>query len=257
MDYLSRIFESFEELHGDRIGGDCGAIVGGIATIGGRSVIVVGQQKGHSIGELVARNYGMPRPSGYRKAARLMRLAGKLRAPLVTFIDTPGAYPGIQAEEQGQAIAIAQSIRLMARLDVPIISVVIGEGGSGGALALAVADQVFACSNAVYSVISPEGCAAILWKDSAMAPVAAAALRIESRELLRLGIVDGVVIEPHEGAHTDHLVMAERLRAVIVQGLEELSAVAPVELVARRHARFRAYGAAAGPSDVLTHGEQR
>lgn len=257
MDYLSRIFESFEELHGDRISGDCGAIVGGIAAIGGRSVIVVGQQKGHSIGELVARNYGMPRPSGYRKAARLMRLAGKLRCPLVTFIDTPGAYPGIQAEEQGQAIAIAQSIRLMARLDVPIISVVIGEGGSGGALALAAADQVFACSNAVYSVISPEGCAAILWKDSAMAPAAAAALRIEARELLQLGIVDGVVIEPHEGAHTDHLVMAERLRAVIVQGLEELSAVTPAELVARRHARFRAYGAAAGPSDVLTHGEQR
>jgi acyl-CoA carboxylase subunit beta len=248
MDYLSRIFESFEELHGDRVGGDCAAIVGGIATLEGSSMIVIGQQRGHSIAELVARNYGMPRPSGYRKAARLMRLAGKLRCPLVTFIDTPGAYPGIQAEEQGQAIAIAQCIRLMARLDVPILSVVIGEGGSGGALALAVADQLFACSNAVYSVISPEGCATILWKDSAMAPVAAAALRVQARELLRWGIVDGVVIEPPGGAHTDHLVMAERLREVIVQGLGELGALAPAELVARRHARFRAYGAAAVPA---------
>lgn len=257
MDYLSRIFEDFEELHGDRIGGDCGAIVGGIAKIEGRPVIVIGQQKGHSIGELAARNYGMSRPSGYRKAARLMRLASKLRLPVVTFVDTPGADPGIQAEEQGQAVAVAENIRLMARLDVPIISVVIGEGGSGGALALAAADQVFACSNAVYSVISPEGCAAILWKDPAMAPTAAAALRIDAREMLRFGIVDGVVIEPDAGAHTDHLVIAERLRAVIVQGLDELSAVAPAELVARRHARFRGYGAAADPADSLTVEEQQ
>ena len=257
MDYVKRIFQDFEELHGDRIGGDCGAVVGGMARIEGRSVIVIGQQKGHSISELAARNYGMPRPCGYRKAARLMRLAGKLRVPVVTFVDTPGAYPGIQAEEQGQAIAVAENIRLMARLDVPIVSIVIGEGGSGGALALAVADQVFACSNSVYSVISPEGCAAILWKDPTMAPAAAAALRVDARELLRFGIVDGVVIEPDGGAHTDHLVTAQRLRAVIVESLCTLSATAPVELVARRHARFRAYGVATDTADFVAVGSSR
>src|SRR5262249_44464051 len=190
--------------------------------------------------------------SGYRKAARLMRLAGKLRVPVVTFVDTPGGYPGAQAEEQGQAIAVAENIRLMARLDVPIVSIVTGEGGSGGALALAVANQVVACSNAVYTVISPEGCAAILWRDPAMAPRAAAALRIDARELLRFGIVDGVVLEPEGGAHTDHPLAAQRLRAVIVTSLDELSAMAPDELVSHRHARFRTYGVAAGTADSVT-----
>ncbi|MGH3770147.1 MAG: acetyl-CoA carboxylase carboxyltransferase subunit alpha [Pseudonocardiaceae bacterium] len=254
LDYISQVFEDFTELRGDRISGDCGAIVGGTARIEGRPVIVIGQQKGHTIGELAARNYGMPRPSGYRKAARLMRLAGKLRLPVVTFIDTPGADPGIQAEEQGQAIAVAENIRLMARLDVPIVSIVTGEGGSGGALALAVADHVFACSNAVYSVISPEGCAAILWNDPTMAAAAAAALRLDARELLRLRIVDGVVIEPDGGAHTDPLLAAHRLRAVITRSLSELSAIEPPRLVARRHARFRAYGTTTDLTGLVTVG---
>jgi acyl-CoA carboxylase subunit beta len=248
MDYISRIFEDFEELHGDRVSGDCEAIVGGMARADGMSVIVIGHQKGHSIRELAARNYGMPRPSGYRKAGRLMRLASKLRLPVVTFVDTPGAYPGIEA------IAVAENIRLMSRLDVPIVSVLTGEGGSGGALALAVADQIFACSNAMYSVISPEGCAAILWNDPAMAPTAAEALRLDAREMLRFGIVDGVVMEPDGGAHTDHLVAAERLRAVIVEGLSELSAVEPAKLFARRRARFRAYGAVADTAGYVVVG---
>jgi acetyl-CoA carboxylase carboxyl transferase subunit beta len=245
IDYLSHAFDEFEELHGDRLGGDCAAIVGGTARIDGLPVVVIGTQKGHTAAELAARNYGMPSPSGYRKAARLMRLAEKLGLPVVTLVDTPGAHPGIAAEEQGQAIAVAENIRLMAGLSVPIITVITGEGGSGGALALAVGDRVLVCANAVYSVISPEGCAAILWKDSAMAPVAAEALRMAARDLLRLGIVDGVLPEPAEGAHTDHLEAARRLRIAVAACARELSGLDRRELVAARHQRFRSYGTAA------------
>jgi acetyl-CoA carboxylase carboxyl transferase subunit beta len=245
IDYLNRAFDEFEELHGDRLGGDCAAIVGGTARIGGMPVVVIGTQKGHTAAELATHNYGMPSPSGYRKAARLMRLAEKLGLPVVTLIDTPGAYPGIEAEEQGQAIAVAENIRLMAGLSVPIVAVITGEGGSGGALALAVGDRVLACSNAVYSVISPEGCAAILWKDRAMAPVAAEALRMAAPDLLRLGIVDGVLPEPAEGAHTDHLEAARRLRDAVATCALELTGLDRSELVAARQRRFRCYGTAA------------
>jgi acetyl-CoA carboxylase carboxyl transferase subunit beta len=243
-DYLGRAFEDFEELRGDRIGdGDCGAVIGGPARIDGVPVMVIGTQKGHTITELTEHNFGMPTPAGYRKAARLMRLAEKLRLPVVTIIDTPGAYPGIAAEEQGQAIAVAENIRLMAGLSVPIVSIITGEGGSGGALALGVGDRVLACSNAVYSVISPEGCAAILWNDPSKAPVAAAALRVDARELLRFGIVDGVVMEPAGGTQTDHLEAAQRFKLAVTHSLTELSMLSPTELLAARRARFRAYGA--------------
>jgi acetyl-CoA carboxylase carboxyl transferase alpha subunit/acetyl-CoA carboxylase carboxyl transferase beta subunit len=246
MDYLSRAFDEFEELHGDRLGADCAAIVGGLARIGGRPVVVIGHQKGHTVAELAARNYGMATPAGYRKAARLIRLAEKLRRPVVTLVDTPGAYPGVTAEEQGQALAVAENIRLLSGVSVPVVSVITGEGGSGGALALAVGDRVLACANAIYSVISPEGAAAILWHDSSKAPAAAAALRVGARDLLVLGIVDGVVPEPGAGAHTDHATAALRLRAAISGNLAELSAVDSKELVAARYARFRRFGAVAG-----------
>jgi acetyl-CoA carboxylase carboxyl transferase subunit beta len=242
MDYLAHAFEGFEQLHGDRIGGDCVAIVGGPAMIGNRPVMVIGHQKGRTIAELVARNYGMATPHGYRKAARLMRLAAKLSIPVVTFVDTPGAYPGLEAEERGQAVAIAENIRLMAALPVPVITLVIGEGGSGGALALAVADEVLISERGVYSVISPEGCAAILWSDPKMAPAAAQALRVDARNLLRLGVVDGVVREPDGGSRADHQEAALRVRAVLAASIRELSIVDSVELVRRRRAKFRAFG---------------
>lgn len=242
LDYVHRVFEDFEELHGDRVGGDCAAVVGGPARLHGTSVMVVGQQKGHTAAELTERNYGMPRPAGYRKAARLMRTAAKLGMPVLTLIDTPGAYPGLEAEEQGQAVAIAESIRLMAGLPVPVLAVVTGEGGSGGALALAVADEVLMFERAVYSVISPEGCAAILWNDPAKAPAAAAALRVDARQLLRLGIVDGVVPEPGGGNHEDHATAAAHLRAALSVSLRRLSAVDGTELVRRRRERVRGFG---------------
>jgi acetyl-CoA carboxylase carboxyl transferase subunit beta len=258
LDYLGRAFDDFEELRGDRIGGECSAVVGGLARLAGRGVVVCGIQKGHTIAELTSRNYGMPTPAGYRKAARLMRLGEKLGLPVVTIIDTPGAYPGIAAEEQGQAIAVAESIRLMAGLTVPTVAVLTGEGGSGGALALGVADRVLACSNAVYSVISPEGCAAILWNDPGKAKAAAAALRIGARELLRLGVVDAVIPEPGEGTHTDHLVAAARLRAAVSVSLSELSALDAAALRAGRHSRFRGFGAVLHrPTGPASEREQR
>ncbi|MGH3720759.1 MAG: acetyl-CoA carboxylase carboxyltransferase subunit alpha [Pseudonocardiaceae bacterium] len=242
VDYLSRAFDDFEELHGDRLGADCAAIVGGVARLDGVPVMVIGHQKGRTFTELAARNYGMPIPGGYRKAARLMRTAAKLSLPVITLVDTPGAYPGIEAEEQGQAVAIAENIRLMAALPVPVVTVVTGEGGSGGALALAVADEVLICSHAVYSVISPEGCAAILWNDLRMAPTAAAALRIDARSLLHLGIVDGVVLEPEGGSQADPPLAAARVRAALVAAVRRLSAMDGATLVARRRARFRSFG---------------
>lgn len=254
LDYVSQVVEDFVELHGDRRHGEDPAIVAGLGRLDGRAVAVVGTQKGHDAAALAARGYGMSGPAGYRKAARVMTLAAKLGLPVVTLIDTAGAYPGVAAEEQGQALAIAENIGLMASLPVPVIAVVTGEGGSGGALALAVADRVLVCVNAVYSVISAEGCASILWKDPAQAPRAAAALQVDARALLRLGIVDGVLPEPGDGADTDHLVAARILRDAVSAGLEALEGTAGPALVAARRARFRAYGAetAVGADHTVT-----
>jgi acetyl-CoA carboxylase carboxyl transferase subunit beta len=241
LDYLSWTFGDFEELHGDRLGSDCAAIVGGPARLEGVPVMVIGHQKGRTLAELADRNYGMPVPGGYRKAARLMRTAAKLSLPVITLVDTPGAYPGVEAEERGQAVAIAESIRLMAALPVPVITLVTGEGGSGGAVALAVADEVLICSHAVYSVISPEGCAAILWNDPRMAPTAAAALHLDARSLLRLGIVDGVVLEPEGGSQADPRLAAQRVRTALVAALRRLSGMDSAALVASRRTRFRSF----------------
>lgn len=244
LDYIGQLVDGFQELSGDRIGGgDCPAIVAGVGRFDGVPVAVLGHQKGHTVGQLVERSFGMPSPAGYRKSARVLRLAAKLGLPVITLVDTPGAAPGVEAEEGGQAVAIAENIRLMAALPVPVVSVVTGEGGSGGALALAVADRVLAYENAVYSVISPEGCAAILWKDPAAAPTAARALGIHSRALLDAGIVDGIVPEPPGGAHTDPTGTADRLRDALRASLAELLPLSPDERIRRRHSRFRDFGA--------------
>ncbi|MGH3568636.1 MAG: acetyl-CoA carboxylase carboxyl transferase subunit alpha [Pseudonocardia sp.] len=244
LDYLALAFDDFQELHGDRISGECSAVVGGTAWLAGRPVMAVGQQKGHDLAELVRRNFGMPTPAGYRKAARLMRLADKLGLPVVSLVDTPGAYPGADAEEQGQSVAIAENLRLMAFLSVPVVTVIIGEGGSGGALALAVANRVLMFSSSVYSVISPEGCASIIWKDPAAAPLAAKALGLHARELLRHGIVDGVLPEPEGGTGAAPLLAADRLGAALRHSLQELSTLSAAELSADRRARFRQFGSA-------------
>jgi acetyl-CoA carboxylase carboxyl transferase subunit beta len=242
-DYLTTAFDKFVELHGDRAGGDCSAVTAGLARLGSRSVVVVGTQKGHTPPELAEHNFGMPTPVGYRKAARAMRLAAKLGLPVVTLVDTPGAYPGAEAEEQGQAVAIAENLRLMAALEVPVVSVITGEGGSGGALALAVANRVLIFVDGIYSVISPEGCAAILWHDVAEARQAAAALRLTSRDLLRLGVVDGVLAEPEGGAGRDPVGAATRLRAALLETLAELSVLDSDALRADRWARYHKFGA--------------
>ncbi len=244
LDYTAWLLDEFLELGGDRASGDCPAIVGGIGRLDGVPLVVIGHQKGHDTRELVARNFGMSSPAGYRKAARLMRLADKLRLPVLTLVDTPGAYPGVEAEEGGQAHAIAENLRLMSRLSVPVVTVITGEGGSGGALALAVADRVLALSNAVYSVISPEGCAAILWRDASAAPQAAAALHLTARDLLGHGVVDAVIREPGGGAHEDPLRTAQLVRGAVVATLHELLRLGPERLVAERARRFRGYGAA-------------
>jgi len=243
LDYFGLLLDDFEELRGDRLGAEDPAIVGGLGRLAGVPVVVVGHQKGHTAAELSVRNFGMPTPAGYRKAARLMNLAAKLGIPIVSLIDTPGAYPGREAEQHGQAIAIAENIRLMSRLPVPVISVVTGEGGSGGALALGVANHVLICANAVYSVISPEGCAAILWNDPAAAPRAAEALRMTAAELEPLGIVDRIVPEPAGGTQADHVAAGQNLRAAVLTSLRELLALDAGQLVADRRARFRAFGA--------------
>jgi acetyl-CoA carboxylase carboxyl transferase subunit beta len=242
-DYLERIFTDVERLHGDRISGECPAVIGALARLDGIPVVVIGHQKGHTAKELAGSRYGMPTPSGYRKAARLMRLAAKLGLPVVTLVDTPGAYPGPEAEEQGQAVAIAENLRLMAGLPVPVVAVVTGEGGSGGALALALANRVLVLANGVYSVISPEGCAAILWDDPARAAQAARSLRLRPADLLRLGVVDGVVPEPAGGAATDHAEAARLLRAALVTELRALLPLNAPRLIVGRHARFRRFGA--------------
>jgi acyl-CoA carboxylase subunit beta len=242
LDYARMLLDDFYELHGDRISGDCSAIVGGIGRFQGRAVLLIGHQKGHTAQELRSRNYGMPTPAGYRKVGRLMRLAAKLGLPVVSLIDTQGAYPGLEAERDGQAWAIADNLRLMASLPVPTIAVVTGEGGSGGALALALADRVLVMANSMYSVISPEGCAAILWNDAKIAPQAARALRIEPRELLRHGIADGVIPEPDGGAHQDHAAAAEFVRQALGEVIGELASLDAERLVRDRSARFRAFG---------------
>lgn len=242
-DYFGLLLDDFEELRGDRLGADCPAIVCGLGRLAGIPVMVMGHQKGHTAAQLAARNFGMPTPAGYRKSARLMRLAAKLGLPVISLIDTPGAYPGKEAEQHGQAIAIAENIRLMAALPVPVVSVVTGEGGSGGALALGVANHVLMCANAVYSVISPEGCAAILWNDPAAAPRAAEALRVTSAELAPLGIVDRVVPEPAGGTQADAVTAGQYLRNALLDSLRVLLPLEETRLVADRRARFRAFGA--------------
>ncbi len=242
LDYIQRIFTDFHELHGDRAFGDDPAIVGGMAFLEGKPVMVVGQQKGRDTKQKLHRNFGMPKPEGYRKALRLMRLAAKFGRPIITMLDTPGAYPGIDAEERGQAEAIALNLREMSRLGVPVIVVVIGEGGSGGALALGVGNRILMMENAVYSVISPESCAAIIYRDSGKAPQAAAALRLTAPDLLELGLIDGIVPEPGEGAHTDYDVAAANLRAALEQALESLRVSSPKQLIDDRYAKFRADG---------------
>ncbi|NYH41245.1 acetyl-CoA carboxylase carboxyl transferase subunit beta [Micromonospora jinlongensis] len=246
LDYLDSVFDGFVELHGDRLGGDCPAIVGGVARLAGRHVMVIGHQKGHTTAELVARNFGMASPAGHRKALRLMRLAARLGLPVVTLVDTPGADPGVSAEEQGQAAAIAENILTLTVLPTPVLAVITGEGGSGGALALAVADRVLMLENAVYSVISPEGCAAILWPDRSAAPQAARALRLTAPDLCRLGVVDEVVPEPSAAAHGDPAETAHRLRAALLANLLPLLDVPPAMLVRLRRQRFRRFGTTRG-----------
>lgn len=243
LDYLDSVFDGFVELHGDRLGADCPAIVGGLARLAGRHVMVIGHQKGHTTAELVARNFGMASPAGHRKALRLMRLAARLGLPVVTLVDTPGADPGVSAEEHGQAAAIAENILALTVLPTPVLAVITGEGGSGGALALAVADRVLMLENAVYSVISPEGCAAILWPDRSAAPQAARALRLSAPDLRRLGVVDEVVPEPPAAAHDDPAETALRLRAALLANLLPLVDVPPAMLVRLRRQRFRRFGA--------------
>ncbi|PYS97839.1 MAG: acetyl-CoA carboxylase carboxyl transferase subunit alpha [Acidobacteria bacterium] len=255
-DLFSSIFEDFVELHGDRRYADDPALVAGFAKLGGHEVLVIGQQKGRDTNQRRHRNFGMPKPEGYRKALRLMHLAEKFGRPIITFIDTPGAYPGIDAEERGQAEAIAFNLREMAGLKVPIIVVVLGEGGSGGALAIGIGDRVLMMENSIYSVISPEGCAAILWKDAAKADLAAAALRLTASDLMEFGVVDEVVAEgaaweidpegdespKRRGAYQK---IANRLKDSIIRNLNEVAKLGPSELVKARYDRFRKIGSAA------------
>ncbi|MEU5553078.1 acetyl-CoA carboxylase carboxyltransferase subunit alpha [Micromonospora sp. NPDC047793] len=244
LDYLESAFDGFTELHGDRLGGDCPAVVGGLARLDGRHLMVIGHQKGHTSAELVARNFGMASPAGHRKALRLMRLAARLGLPVVTLVDTPGADPGVAAEEHGQAAAIAENILTMSVLPTPVVTVVTGEGGSGGALALAVADRVLMLQHAVYSVISPEGCAAILWPGRTAAPQAARALKLTAPDLVRLGIVDEVVPEPSGSAADDPEATAHAVREAVLASLLPLLEVPVATLVQRRRRRFRRFGAA-------------
>jgi acetyl-CoA carboxylase carboxyl transferase subunit beta len=242
LEYIGFIFDDFVEMHGDRLFGENPSIVGGPARLGDLTVMVIGHQKGHTTSEMVGRNFGMPQPEGYRKALRLMRHAMKFKMPIVTFVDTPGAYPGIEAEERGQGVAIASGIMEMSRLPVPIVSVVTGEGGSGGALALATGDRVLMMANSYYSVISPEGCSVILWSSAAEAPQAAAALRVTGRDLMELTIMDGVVPEPEGGAHLDPPTAAANLKTAIVSSLAELLPLSETDLLDARYRRFRRFG---------------
>ncbi|MCK9236659.1 MAG: acetyl-CoA carboxylase carboxyl transferase subunit alpha [Gammaproteobacteria bacterium] len=242
LDYVEHLFTEFEELHGDRHFSDDAAIVGGIARFEGIPVMVIGHQKGREVREKVRRNFGMPRPEGYRKACRLMEMAERFKLPILTFIDTPGAYPGIDAEERGQSEAIAWNLRVMSRLKTPIISTVVGEGGSGGALAIGVCDRLNMLQFATYAVISPEGCASILWRSADKAPEAAEAMGITADRLKGLGIVDKVIDEPLGGAHRDMQVTSDNVRAVLIQQLEELQALSTDELLEQRYAKLMSFG---------------
>ncbi|HMB02303.1 MAG TPA: acetyl-CoA carboxylase carboxyltransferase subunit alpha, partial [Isosphaeraceae bacterium] len=241
-DYIDLIFEQFIELHGDRAIGDDKAIVTGFAHLGDTKVLFVGHQKGKNLAERRACNFGCAHPEGYRKALLKMRLAAKFQLPIVTFIDTPGAYPGIAAEERGQAAIIAENLRAMSQIDTPILCVVIGEGGSGGALGIGVGDRLAMLEHAYYSVISPEGCATILWKSQEHAPKAAEALKMTSRDLLRLGIIDEVIPEPLGGAHRDHREAASSIKSFLIRSLRELAESPRPELLQRRYDRFRRIG---------------
>jgi len=242
LDYIERIFTDFREIHGDRLFGDDAAIVCGSGFLNGKPVMVVAEQKGRDTKQKLYRNFGMPKPEGYRKALRVMQMASKFGRPIVTLMDTPGAYPGIDAEERGQAEAIARNLREMARLAVPVVAVVIGEGGSGGALALGVGNQVMMLENAIYSVISPESCAAIIWRDSTKAELAAAALKLTAEELLRLGLIDAVVPEPAGGAQEDMDAAARALGESLTAALAKLSTMTAEQLVEQRYAKFRHMG---------------
>lgn len=241
-DYINRIFTGFSELHGDRFFGDDAAVIGGFALLDEKPVMVIGQEKGRDTKQKLHRNFGMPKPEGYRKAMRLMRLADKFSRPIVAFLDTMGAYPGIDAEERGQAEAIALNLREMARLGVPVITVVIGEGGSGGALGLGIANRVYMLENAYYSVISPESCAAIIYRDSGRAAEAAQALRLTAVDLKALGLIDGIIEEPAEGAHTDPAKVAEFVKKTIQKALAELTPLSPQALIEDRYNKFRRMG---------------
>jgi acyl-CoA carboxylase subunit beta len=243
LDFVGFVFDDFLELHGDRAFKEDPAIVGGLVRLGDLVMVLIGHQKGHTTGEMMERNFGMPEPDGYRKGMRLMRYAAKFGMPIVTLVDTAGAYPGLGAEERGQSNAIAESIMLMSRLPVPVVTIVTGEGGSGGALALAAADRVLMLENSYYSVISPEGCATILFKDAAAAPRAAATLRITAPDLLRLGVMDAVVPEPPEGAHSDHRETAANLKTALVEQLRQLLPMSGQDLLDQRYDRFRRFGA--------------
>jgi acetyl-CoA carboxylase carboxyl transferase subunit alpha len=242
LDYIQRILTDFQEIHGDRLFGDDPAIVCGFGKLAGRPVMLIGEQKGRDTRQKLHRNFGMPKPEGYRKALRAMQLAAKFNRPIITLMDTPGAYPGIDAEERGQAEAIARNLREMARLPVPVIAVCIGEGGSGGALALGVGNFVFMLENAVYSVISPESCAAIVWRDAGKAELAAAALRMTGMDMVKLGLVDDVIPEPPGGAHENYDEAARFLQERLVQTLDELGHLSTNELLQTRYAKFRKMG---------------
>jgi acetyl-CoA carboxylase carboxyl transferase subunit alpha len=244
IDYIQALITGFEELHGDRFYGDDMSTLTGMGFFEGRPVMVVGQQKGRDTKDKLKRNFGMPKPEGYRKAMRVMQLAAKFRRPIITFIDTPGAYPGIDAEERGQAEAIAYNLREMSRLTSPVISFVIGEGGSGGALGIGVANRIYMLENAYYSVISPESCAAIIYRDSGKAPEAAAALKLTADDLLKLKLIDGIVPEPPGGAHLDTEAAVASLRATLKQALKELSFRTAQEIISERYAKFRSIGTA-------------
>jgi len=242
LDYVDRILTDFDELHGDRVFGDDAAIIGGTARLQGEPVMVIGHQKGRDVKEKVRRNFGMPKPEGYRKALRLMEMAERYQLPILTFIDTPGAYPGIDAEERGQSEAIARNLAVMSRLKTPIIATVIGEGGSGGALAIGVCDSLLMLQYSTYSVISPEGCASILWKTSEKAPEAADAMGLTAERLKELGFVDELVKEPLGGAHRDMDAMADSLRRAIIRQLKKLRSLDSPALLKRRYERLMSYG---------------
>lgn len=242
LDFIPRLFEGFSEIHGDRGFADDSAMVCGMGWFHGQPVMVVGHQKGHDTKQRVVRNFGQAKPEGYRKALRAMQLAAKFHRPIFAFVDTPGAYPGVDAEERGQAEAIARNLREMVRLPVPILVTITGEGGSGGALGVAIGDRVLMFENAVYSVISPEGCASIMWRDASKAEIAAEALKITAPDLLELKLVDEIIPEPEGGAHLDHDKAAKLLDGVLARCLEEVSRLSPDELLEKRYEKFRRMG---------------